>query len=197
MSDEYLHQLYRAGRVGLFCKLREFMRMFFRAAALPENLIIEYELVPELPYKYEKHLIGSRKYILNFDDNVWDKYRDKAALKDKYDHLCRNAAGVIVANHFLQEKVSQFNDNTILIPTVVDLEKYRQENCSKFERFTLVWIGTPVTYMYLEQHLETLQLMTRENDCELLIIADEKLQQTRPLAGVRARYVNWSSASEC
>lgn len=195
MSDEYLHQLYRAGRVGLFCKLREFMRMFFRAAALPENLIIEYELVPELPYKYEKHLIGSRKYILNFDDNVWDKYRDKAALKDKYDHLCRNAAGVIVANDFLREKVSSLNDNVIVIPTVVDLDHYAG-SCGKYSTFTAAWIGTPVTYKYLESHLEALQMMFGTADRQLLVIADKRLGASRPLPGVNARYVDWSQETE-
>ena len=197
LSDAYLKTLYSKGKVGKLRKLREFWHMYRRAGKLPEKLIIEYELVPNLSFERENKFIAKRDYILNFDDNVWVKYANDPALCNKYDQLCRNAAGIIVANHFLQEKVSALNDNVILIPTVVDLEKYRQENNRKFDRFTLAWIGTPVTYMYLEQHLEVLQLMTRENDCELLVIADEKLQQTRPLDGVRARYVNWSSDSEC
>ena len=197
LSDKYIKTLYSRGRVGRLRKLREFMHMYLRAGNLPEKLIIEYELVPNLSFEREMRFIGKRDYILNFDDNVWTKYAGEPVLRNKYDLLCKNAAGVIVANHFLQEKVSLLNDNVILIPTVIELDKYRGKNIRKFDRFTLAWIGTPVTYMYLEQHLEALKLITQENDCELLVIADENLGKTRPLAGVRARYVNWSSDTEC
>lgn len=82
-----------------------------------------------------------------------------------------------------------------MIPTVVDLDKYSVQK-EKFEKFTLVWIGTPVTYCYLEQHLPILQQLTADGSCELLIIADSNLQYTRKLPGVQARYVNWSSECE-
>ena len=195
-SDDYLKRLYRHGKVGRFRQMKEFLHMYFRALSLPEKLIVEYELVPKLSYEREKRLIGDREYILNFDDNVWEKYRNDPTLCDKYDSLCANAAGIIVANDFLYEKVRRANDNVILIPTVLDLEKYSVKQFKKFDVFTVIWIGTPVTYKYLEQHLEALRLMTADNNCELLVIADENLGVTRPLSGVNARYVSWSEASE-
>ena len=195
-SDEYLKKLYRHGKAGRFRQLKEFLHMYCRAYALPEKLIIEYELVPQLSYEHEKRLIGNREYILNFDDNVWEKYRNNPALCDKYDRLCSNAAGIIVANDFLYEKVRRLNDNVVLIPTVLDLEKYSVKQFKKFDVFTVVWIGTPVTYKYLEQNLDALRMMTAENNCELLVTADENLAVTRPLSGVNARYVSWSEASE-
>ena len=195
LSDEYLQQLYRAGRVGALRKLLEFARMLRRAAMLPEKLLIEYELVPELAYKYEKKLLGVRQYILNFDDNVWEKYQNKPALADKYDSLCRNAAGVIVANEFLRGKVSALNNNVIEIPTVVDLDQY-SGSAEKYSCFTAAWIGTPVTYKYLESHLAALQLMFNSESRQLLVIADKRLQTIRPLPGVNVRYVDWSQESE-
>lgn len=195
LSDEYLQQLYRAGRVGTFRKLREFLRIFCRAFNLPEKLLIEYELVPELAYKYEKCLLGSRQYILNFDDNVWEKYRHKPALADKYDSLCCNAAGVIVANEFLREKVSSLNSNVIEIPTVVDLTCYAAA-VEKYPVFTAAWIGTPVTYKYLESHLAALQLMFGSPERQLLVIADSRLGESRPLPGVNVRYLDWSQELE-
>ena len=196
LSDNYLKKLYCNGKVSKFCQVKEFLHMYFRALALPENLIIEYELVPQLSYAREQNLIGKRPYILNFDDNVWEKYRHDPALADKYDQLCRHAAGIIAANDFLYEKVRLLNDNVVLIPTVLDLEKYRNNGEEKFADFTLAWIGTPVTYQYLEQHLAELQLMTADNACTLLIIADKKLEKTRPLANVNAVYADWSEATE-
>ncbi len=196
LSDTYLKKLYRTGRVPLIRGMFENFRMLMRGISLAEKLIIEYELVPNLPYKYEKLLLGKRPYILNYDDNVWVKYQHKSALQDKYDQLCRNAAGVIAANTFLYEKVSLLNKNVILIPTVVDLEKYQAAQAEKSAVFTAAWIGSPVTYCYLEKHLEMLQKVFGNDETQLLVIADENLQHTRPLQGVNARYVTWSEENE-
>ena len=196
-SNDYLRKLYSQTPVKKSIKLREFLRMILRAFRLPEKLIIEYELVPFLPYKYEKLLIGKRKYILNIDDNIWEKYRNKPALQDKYDRLCSHAAGVIVANGFLYDKVKALNPNVCLIPTVVDLDKYNSADGEKFDTFTAVWIGTPVTYKYLESFQEMLQCVFNTPQRKLLIVASSDLQHTRPLKNVNAEYVNWSEAAEC
>ena len=196
-SDEYLRKLYKQGRVGKFTQGKEFLHMLCRGLHLPENLIIEYELVPGLPFKYEKLLLGKRKYILNFDDNVWMKYAGNPALQDKYDQLCRNACGIIVANDYLYNKVARLNDNITLIPTVVDLAEYNSVTVDKFDVFSAAWIGTPVTYKYLEAFQSILQKIFNTPDRRLLIIADKALGKQRPLKNVNAEYVNWSAASEC
>ena len=197
MSDDYLRELYQRSQVGKLRQAGEMCHLFKRACQIPrdEKMIIEYELMPHLPWAWERKLIGNRSYILNFDDNVWEKYRDNSRLLDKFDQLCRHAAGVIVAKNFLLEKISGLNSNICLIPTVLDLDKYTVCN-DKFEKFTIVWIGTPVTYMYLEQHIEVLRQITADNKCELLVVAAADLGHTRPLQGVNARYVNWSEKDE-
>ena len=197
LSDKYLQKLYRAGKVGKIDLFIEMAKLFRRACFTAcDAMVIEYELMPDLPYTWERKLIGDRPYILNYDDNVWVKYNHKPLLKNKFDALCRSAAGVIVANKFLQEKISQLNPNVCMIPTAVDLAAYKRNNLPKFEDFTLVWIGTPVTYKYLEQHLGILQTVSRQLDCTLLIVADKRLEKQRPLSGVKARYVDWSPDSE-
>lgn len=196
-SDKYLRKLYKDGAVGKFVQCKEFLSMLFRAMRLPEKLIIEYELVPWLPYKYEKLLLGKRPYILNFDDNVWEKYRNIPGLQDKYDRLCAGAAGVIVANEFLYNKVVRLNENVCLVPTVVDLDKYDAVAAEKFDVFTAAWIGTPVTYKYLEEYQDILQSVFNSPDRKLLVIADKQLGEKRPLKHVNAEYVSWSDSSEC
>lgn len=193
LSDDYLRALY-GGKCGKLRKLREWFRLWRRAFGLEERLLIEYELLPGVPWTVEKLFLRHRRYVLNFDDNVWEKYRDRPLLKDKFDHLVRNAAGVIVANHFLYEKVAELQNNIALIPTVVDDAPYRVP-AEKFGRFTVVWIGTPVTYGYLEHFADALRAMSRAADFELLVVAREALA-ARPLTGVRTRFVDWSEATE-
>lgn len=193
-DEQYLRCLYKGKRAGIFNILNSYWRRFKDILNAGDKLLIEYELFPFLPYCIEKMFLKRRKYILNFDDNVWEKYAGKIFLSAKYDALVRNASGIIVANDFLYEKVSKLNKNTIKIPTVVDLDLYRLET-EKFGKFTLVWIGTPVTYMYLEKYAEALGLMSEKYDFELLVIARKSLEERR-INGVNMRFVNWSQGSE-
>ena len=77
LSDCYLQKLYHNGKVGKLTQAWELAKLFKRACLIRcDAMVIEYELMIGLPYKYEAALIGKRPYILNFDDNVWTKYSD-------------------------------------------------------------------------------------------------------------------------
>ncbi len=193
-DEEYLRRLYKGEKARLFNILKSYWRRFRALSLTNDNLLIEYELFPFLPYWVESQFLKQRKYILNFDDNVWEKYSGKIFLSGKYDALVSKAAGIIVANDFLYEKVKKLNQNIIKIPTVVDIDLYRVKT-NKFDKFTMVWIGTPVTYMYLEKYAEVLRRMTEKHDFELLVIARKSLAKRR-IEGVNMRFVNWSQESE-
>ncbi len=193
-DDKYLRRLYHGDGAGFLNILKAYRRRFKSLLHAGDNLLIEYELFPFLPYWVERVFLARRKYILNFDDNVWEKYKGKIFLSGKYDTLVRNAAGIIAANDFLYEKVSKLNNNVIKIPTVVDLDLYQLDK-SKFDKFTLVWIGTPVTYMYLEKHAAALRRMAEKYDFELLVVARKSLEKRR-IEGMNMRFENWSQESE-
>jgi len=193
-DEQYLRRLYKGRRAGIFNILKAYWGRLKSVLNAGDNLLIEYELFPFLPYWMERIFLTRRKYILNFDDNVWEKYVGKMSLSGKYDALVSNATGIIVANDFLYEKVSKINKNVIKIPTVVDLDLYRIKN-KKFDKFTLVWIGTPVTYMYLEKHAEILRQMAEKYNFELLVIARKSLENRR-IEGVNMRFENWTQEAE-
>jgi len=106
LGDEYLRRLYSGLGKSKKLFLKALASRFFRTAALEENLLIEYELLPFLPAAAELLLIGKRKFVLNFDDLVWEKYKTIPFLKNKYDRLIRRAAGVVAANHLLYERAA-------------------------------------------------------------------------------------------
>ena len=193
-SNRYLKKLYRDGKKSrlsfAFAMLKRLLQLPFAG----RNLLIEYELLPFVPYDIEKLLLRRRRYILNFDDDVWDKYHKTPNLKDKFDQLTRHAAGVIVANDLLWERCLALNPKVIKIPTAVDLELYHCDK-PKFDIFTVVWIGTPVTYRFLEQNAAILQEMAKAVDFELLVIAVDSLAK-RTIPGVKMRFVNWSPEEE-
>lgn len=192
-NQKYLKKLYSTGKKSKIALLIASARRFFQVLKSPKDLYIEYELFPFLPAKWELLLLRRKRYFLGFDDNVWEKYQNCPRLSDKYDELIRHAAGVIVANDFLCEKVKPLNKNILLLPTVIPLEEYQQPSPPKPERFTIGWIGTPVTYRYLENLSETLQKAAREVDFDLKVIAGKNLP---PIPGVRMHFADWSTETE-
>ena len=194
LDSEYLQRLY-SGKPRKKSKIFfAYLGRLFSLFTASKNLIIENELFPYFPYWLEKFFLKKKHYILNFDDNVWDNYKDKFWLRGKYDKLMQHADGVIVANDFLFEKVKSLNDTTIKIPTAIDLEDYTEE-IEKNKVFTLVWVGTPVTYRYIESHAKLFQTLAAKIDYELCVIATEKLK-SRSLEGVTMRFVEWSPENE-
>ncbi len=194
LDNDYLTRLYSHQRINPFMIMRSYLRRFYKAAFSAKYILLEYELFPYLPFFCSKLFLAGKKYILNFDDNVWTKYSGKPWLKGKYDRLIENAAGVIAANEYLYEIIKKHNGNVIRIPTVIDLDLYQAEY-PKFERFTIIWIGTPVTYKYVLQFAGTFRQMAGELDFELLILSSSVLEKDR-IPGVNMRFVNWHSAIE-
>lgn len=115
-------------------------------------------------------------------------------MKTKYDKLIQKAAGVIVANHLLFDKVKKLNPNVILIPTVVDLEKYPYTPPVDRLPLTAAWIGTPVTYKECFLPFASVwQKLCKETGLKFKIIARENLPD---IPGVNMEKVNWSQENE-
>ena len=194
LGNSYVKGLY-SGKPRFNLKIPvAYLKRFFQAAFSGQCLLLEYEIFPYLPYFFDELFLRKKRYVLNFDDNVWDKYAGRSLLNDKFDLLCENADGIIVANDFLFEKVAKLNDRLIKIPTAVNLNKY-QDKYDKFDEFTFVWIGTPVTYKFMLKHAESLRMMLNATGGRLLIIARKDLEQ-QAISGLNMQFVDWSEKIE-
>ena len=193
MRDDTLKALYggRGRRVKL---ARDLARRMFALPRAEKNLWIEYELLPGISYRIEKLYLRNRRYVLSFDDAVYLNYRGKKLLDGKFERLAAGAAGVMAANDMLVEHFSRFNADTVKIPTAVDTESLRPGD-EKFPRFTVVWIGTPVTFrVHLAPFAPMLNALARELGFDLLLIgAPETAKSLFPGARVEA----WSEKAEC
>ena len=193
-DDEYLKRLYSGKGKSRFAAFSALAKRFAGCWNLEKELLIEYELFPMIPAGIELALIGRRKYVLNFDDLVWEKYKKLPLLKNKFDRLIRNAAGVIAANHLLFEHAQSLNDNVILIPTVVDLEHYQTKKPTAVNKLKAAWIGTPVTFKEcFLPFADIFKTLCKETDIEFQIIARDNLPV---IDGVDMTCVNWSAEKE-
>ena len=193
-SGNYLEKLYRTGRRDPLELAGALIKRLCRAGNLPESLWIEYELLPYLPFAVENFLLGKRRYVLNFDDDIFLRYGREP---NKLDRLTAGAAGVICANDHLLERVSRHQKNVLKVPTALDLAKYRRAAETKAhplpEKPVAVWIGTPVTYRYLQNAAEQLRAMYRVRPYELRVIASAELP---PIDGLEMQFFNWSEDTE-
>lgn len=189
-SDNYLHCLYHNGHKSKIELLKSLLKRQLEIAKLEYTLIIEYELFPYFPAGWELLFLKNRRWFLNFDDAVWCKYSHIPWLKNKFTRLCAKATGVIVANDHLLSALKPWNQRIIKIPTVIDVPVGTEE---KFSHPVIAWIGTPVTYKYLQSHSEALRAMRKICDYELLVIAQRGLPE---IPGVNIKFTDWSAETE-
>lgn len=191
-GDDTLAALY--GGRGRSVKLaRDLARRMFALPRAEKNLWIEYELLPGVAYGIEKLYLRRRRYVLSFDDAVYLNYRGKKLLDGKFERLASGAAGVMAANDLLVEHFSRFNANTVKIPTAVDTDFLRTGD-EKFPRFTVVWIGTPVTFnAHLAPFAPMLNAFAGELDFDLLLVGSP---ETAKKLFPGARIAAWSEKAE-
>ena len=160
---------------------------------MPERLFVEYELFPYLSYSFEAKYLRHRKYVLNFDDDIFLRYGREP---NKLDRLCAGAAGVICANDRLIERVSHHQSNVLKVPTVLDLARCRAAVPAERpvrEKPLAVWIGTPVTYKFLVDAAPQLRAMYRARPFRLRVIASAGLA---PIEGLEMEFFDWSREAE-
>ena len=193
LSNGYLKRLY-SGKDTRFHAICSMTKRFASLPFLGRELFIEYELLPFIPLKIEQYFLKNRKYILSFDDAVWEKYNNNPSLAGKFEKLSSCAKGVIVANDVLKRHLEKYNSNIIKIPTAIDLDRYTGICTEKSSRFTVVWIGTPVTYREcLMPFANMLKKASEKVDFELLVVAKKDLPA---IDGVNMSFADWSDDME-
>jgi len=189
-------------------------RMFSIVAVLlfPKKydlILLEYELFPYLPTWFE-YLLCKRgvRYIVDYDDAIFHKYdrHQNAIVRRVLAHKIAKVMGyahtVIVCNPYLAAYASKCNENIVTIPTVVDLEKYRDKmkNLEKKDENTFVigWIGSWTTGVYVLDILPQMKAFVKkyENVRFHLVGFDEKLLTKQEKEEAHIEVIAWDEESE-
>ena len=141
------------------------------------DLILLYcELFPLMPGWMERALIH-KHYVYDFDDAFYLKYRSgwigvaNPLLGPKFDTLMAGATAVTAGNRVLADYARQHNANTYYLPTVVDTARYLpQTNKRGSEVFTVGWIGSPSTALYLSEIVRPLSELGQEGPVRFIVI---------------------------
>jgi len=179
---------------GLHSMIRFVVRLFQLATLGPTDLVVvEHQLFPYLPPVAEKWLSRSgRRWSLEFDDAI---YLTRGH-GNKMQRLCALADQVVVGNRFLGTFANKFNGNVHVIPTTIDLDRYRQSFAQRKSRpdepLVIGWIGLPYNFDALTLVAAPLARLAQEVRLVLRVIS----AGWPDLDGVTVETRNWSQADE-
>jgi glycosyltransferase involved in cell wall biosynthesis len=131
------------------------------------------EFIPYINIRIHKYLaLFKCKIIYEYDDALFLTHKPKT--KTKY--LISVADYVICGNEFLYNYAIRYNENAVIIPTVVDKETYKNVEARKNKNdFIIGWIGAPTTIKNLDIVLEPLnRIMEEFPETKFKYICDEE-----------------------
>lgn len=164
--------------VGFFRRLRLARR--FREY---DRIFIFREAAPIGPPIIEWFAFRSRKPVAyDFDDaifirNVSNANRIIAWLKfpSKVSYIARKSERVVVCNQYLREWAASLNENTLIVPTTVDLDYHgSSRDRSQFDGLPVIgWTGSHSTAPYLDLIRPALRELERQREFEFRVICDK------------------------
>ncbi len=168
--------------------LAGFFRRFISLFSIPcyDIIFIHRELTPFGPPVFEWIIakVLRKKIIYDFDDAIWlpDQNMENSLWKwlkwrSKVASICKWSWKVSVGNKYLAEFVRRYNQNVVVIPTVVDTEMHKPDThlypSSRGDKLCVGWTGSHSTLPYLDMILPALQKLEKKIDFEFCVIANQ------------------------
>ena len=202
LSNYYLETLYanQKRKLGDVAK-SYFQRLRVLVSCGKYDLIwIEKELFKSFPAFFERLLdFLNIPYVVVYDDAMFHyydlskNYFVRRFMGKKIDVVMRHAACVIAGNEYLAERASTAGAKRIeILPSVVDLNRYKITSQPKNKIFTVGWIGNPETTKYLYLIQDALTEVCRSGEVRMVGIGCGPLK----LTGVPVSFRNWSEENE-
>ena len=199
LSDRYLEKRFARDTLPYWDMLKSgFIRLRQLTQQKQFDCVMVYcEIFPLLPSFIEKFLLN-RPYIYDLDDAFFLKYQCNnhglfsKLLKNKVDSLISNAAAVTAGNEYLADYARRLNPNTITLPTVIDEKRYILAKRKSSEIFTIGWIGSPSTSIYLEQVFDALSILGKEAPIQFVVVGADSIS----IPNVNVINLPWSESTE-
>jgi glycosyltransferase involved in cell wall biosynthesis len=202
LDDGYLHSLHATGKRPATAILAGYGARLARLVGhrRPNLLWVEKELLPWLPGWLERLLFSrALRFVVDYDDATFHRYDDHAcrlirfALGGKVARIMAAAEAVIAGNEYIAAYARQNGARRVVVqPTVVDPLRYPVRLSEPPPPFRVVWIGSPLTSVYLDIVREPLQRLGSDGPLEILLIGAAQ----SALAGLPVRRYDWSEAGE-
>jgi glycosyltransferase involved in cell wall biosynthesis len=200
-DDAYLEKLY-SGKKLVSEVLKAYCKRFFVLFTIfgYDKIVIEKEFFPYLPSWTERvvSFLGVN-YIVDYDDAIFHNYDlhpnkwVRFFLKHKIDYVMRSAKTVIAGNDYLAERAQVAGaKKVVIIPTVIDIERYNKKEDFKQEITIIGWIGSPSTFKYVKSIFPVFEALAKKYPIEVHIVgAKENSSVSFPI-----KFIKWTEATE-
>ncbi len=144
--------------------------------------------------------LWGKKMIYDFDDAIWipntsseNKIASSLKCNWKVKYICKWSYKIAGGNEYLCNYASQYNKNTVLVPTCVDVETMHNKLKEHRDGKTVVgWTGSQSTLFYLDMLVPILQKLQDELDFTFLVIANKN----PALSLKNFQFIEWNETSE-
>lgn len=129
--------------------------------------------------------------VLDVDDAIWLDGDGRFS-----ERIAGECAGVIAGNSHIAAHYKNYTPKTWVVPTSVDMARWRRERAPTGDRWVVGWSGTSGNFRYLKAIEEPLcELLSEVPEMVLSIVADRPIEW-RKLPRSRWKFTRWSEATE-
>ena len=206
LDNSYLRGRYDGRKSSPAYLATRYMQRLYRLVRGNFDLLwVHCELFPYLPGMAERFVaFAGAPVVFDYDDAIfhnYDQHRSatiRKLLGGKLAPLLRRADAAFCGNSYLQDYASRYCDNTYIVPTVLDTQRYRPATSRPLPdqanpAATIGWLGTPSTWnSYVLPMLPVLIEEAVESGAEISAIGGDQTGTGHPLL----RRDEWSEAEE-
>lgn len=139
--------------------------------------------------------------VYDFDDAIWlgDTSEANSLIRrfkrpNKVDAIVARATTTTVANDFLAEYARRHSPHVEVIPTTIDIDRYRPQAREENSVVRLGWSGSPTTSKHLRVIEGALRRILAELPIELVVMGDPAFELRG--AGTRLKVLPWRKEHE-
>lgn len=201
-DEAYLKNLYSGKKASLGQLLKFYSSRFFTLFTLYkyDRIVIEKELFPYFFSWFEKILfLLNFNYIVDYDDAIFHNYDLNSnklisfLLKNKIANVMKYSHCVIAGNSYLAKKAKESGAKKVtILPTVIDINRYKIKEDFTNSTIVIGWIGTPSTFKYIKKFEPIFLKLKKIYDVELHIIGAKQDSQCNN----EIKFIEWSEATE-
>ena len=201
LNKDYIIALYEKRPIKKLYIINAYLKRIKKLLqAKKYNLLwIEKELFPWWPAIAEKILFRLKiPYVVDYDDAVfhyYDMHRKsfiRLMLGKKIDQVMRNAV-VVAGNEYLANRARIAGaQEVVIIPTVIDLERYSQVAPEHEESLSIGWIGNASTFKHLQLVADVLGPVLRHYNAKLLLVGAKR----EGFSDLPVEWIDWNEDTE-
>ena len=186
-SDKVYNAKIFNNKILFFNIIYSYFKRLFTLIFLKKNTlaIIHLELTPFL-FSIGERILFLKKtpFIIDLDDAIY--FRNEKFQKNfnyilnfnkSFNFSLKNCNKIFAGNKDIFNFVEKYNHNSTILPTILDCKKINESiGVNKNKQFTIVWIGSPSTAIYLNDIIPYLQNIYKANNFKLRLIGSGDIE---------------------